>query len=230
MQANNNPDDRQHRRVKKRLTIDFWIFIAGASLVIYFRPFAHLFPDLEAYEGLHRDTWPEMVIYATAWALAKTIYPWGFRREEQHREIDLIKEDIKRGRITRPSFAVRWLFILCMLALVSLGWFGTGPYRTHLLALAVPLFLLFVAMELNIVIHPGESLIPDARDELLTFFKTRMLQAGYITAVATLAVLYLIYLFAPDYVGLVLPVVLVLCLLVPALVYRRLDHRAAADG
>ncbi|MGH8428179.1 MAG: hypothetical protein ACRES7_09405 [Gammaproteobacteria bacterium] len=229
MRTANNQDGGQ-RRVKNRFTTDFWVFIAGGALVAYFRPFAHLFPALEAYEEVHRATWPEVVIYATAWAAIKTIYLWGFRRAQQHQEIELVKEDIKRGRIARPSFAVRWLFILCLLALVSLGWFGTGTSRSHLLAPAIPLFLLFVAMELNIVIHPGEALIPDRRDELLTFFKARMLQAGYITAVATLAILYLIYLFAPNYVGLVLPVVLVLCLLVPALVYRRLDHRAAADG
>jgi hypothetical protein len=230
MQANNNQNGSQRRRVKERFTIGFLIFMVGGLLVIYFRPFAYIFPGLDAYEGLHHATSLELVIYAMASIFVKAIYLWRFRREEQRQEIELVREDIKRGRITRPSFAVRWLFILCMLTLVSLGWFGTGHSRARLLAAAVPLFLIFVGAELNIVIHPGESLIPDARDELLTFFKARMLQAGYITAIATLAVLYLIYLLAPDYVGLVLPIVLVLCLLVPALVYRRLDRRAAADG
>lgn len=57
-----------------------------------------------------------------------------------------------------------------------------------------------------------------------------MLQAGYVAAIAALAAMYLVYLFAPGYMGLLLPLVLAVCLLVPSLVYIRLDRRAAADG
>ncbi|MGH9524788.1 MAG: hypothetical protein ACRD3E_19870 [Terriglobales bacterium] len=67
------------------------------------------------------------------------------------------------------------------------------------------------------------------RLELLIFFKARMLQAGYITAILAIAALYLISLFAPGYIGLVLPLGLAACLLVPSVVYDRLDHQAAAD-
>lgn len=222
MQTNHKPD---HPRLRRLWTLDLWMFLAGSALVIYFRPFAQLFPGLEAYESIHRSTWLEIAIYATAWALVKTIYLWGFRRGEQRRDFAAIKEDIETGRMKRISFAARWIFILFMLALVSLGWFGA-----HVLTIAVPLFLLFVAMELNIIIHPGDSVLPNPSDELLLFFKARMLQAGYITAISALVTLYLVYLFAPGYVGLLLPIVMVLCLLVPGLVYRHLDDRAATDG
>lgn len=75
-----------------------------------------------------------------------------------------------------------------------------------------------------------DTLMPDARDELLMFFKARMLQAGYVTGIAVLAALYLIYLLAPAYIGLLIPVGLAICLLVPGLVYRHLDRQAATDG
>jgi hypothetical protein len=85
-------------------------------------------------------------------------------------------------------------------------------------------------VELNIVLHPGDSFMPNPHDELLTFFKGRMLQAGYITAVLALACVYVVSLFAARYLTVLLPVVLTASLLVPGLVYRRLDRRADADG
>jgi hypothetical protein len=82
----------------------------------------------------------------------------------------------------------------------------------------------------HIIVHPGETELPDPRDELLAFFKARMLQAGYVASIAALVVLYLTYLFAPMYVGLLLPTVLASCLLIPSLVYNRLDYQAGSDG
>jgi hypothetical protein len=128
------------------------------------------------------------------------------------------------------SFAARWLLILCTLGLVILGWIAPEPFRGRILAVAVPLFLLFCAVELNCIVHPGETYFPDPRDELLAFFRARMLRAGYVASIAALAVLYLTYLFVPMYLGLLLPVVLTACLLVPGLVYNRLDHQAESDA
>ena len=128
------------------------------------------------------------------------------------------------------AFAARWLFILSTLGLVIFGWVAPEPHRTHILALSVPLFLLFCAVELNVIVRPGETLLPDPGDELLAFFKARMLQAGYVASIAALVALYLTYLFAPAYVGLLLPAVLTACLLVPSLVYNRLDRQAGRDG
>ena len=162
------------------------MFLACSILVQYSRPFAHFLPGLRAYERIHGD-WPEFTILITVWALVKTIHLFGFRREERRAEMAAIKDDIQSGRRKRMSFTARWLFMLCVLGMVSLGWFGAGPARTRLLALAVPLFMLFAAVELNIVIHPGESLMPDPRDELLMFFKARMLQAGYMSAIGSTA-------------------------------------------
>jgi len=56
------------------------------------------------------------------------------------------------------------------------------------------------------------------------FFRARMLKAGYVTAIAALVGLYLTSLFATQYVGLLLPIVLTVSLLVPAVIYHRLDR------
>jgi hypothetical protein len=57
-----------------------------------------------------------------------------------------------------------------------------------------------------------------------------MLKAGYVTAIVALAGLYLTSLFASQYIGLLIPIVLTVSLLVPALVYRRFDQQADSGG
>ena len=104
-----------------------------------------------------------------------------------------------------------------------LGIEAREPIGTRILAL---LFLLFAAVELNFIIHPGETLRPDPHDELLLFFRARMLKVGYVTAILALTALYFASLFASPYVGLLVPIALTISLLVPALVYRRLDRQA----
>jgi len=69
----------------------------------------------------------------------------------------------------------------------------------------------------------------DPHDELLNFFKARMLQAGYTTAMLSVSALFLVSLFTPKYVGVLLPVVLTISLLAPAIVYVRLDRQAGTD-
>jgi hypothetical protein len=126
--------------------------------------------------------------------------------------------------------AARCVFLLGTLGLVCIGWYAPEPHSTKILALAVPLFLLFATLELSIVLRPGDAVLPNPRDELLMFFRARMLKAGYVTAIAALVGLYLTSLFATQYVGLLIPIVLTVSLLVPALVYRRLDHQAETGG
>ena len=205
------------------------VLLLGTLLVLRYAPFAHVF-GFESFEARHGGYMLDFYVYMTVWVIGKSIYLYFFSRKQGAAELAAVKNALRHGRLKRMSFAARWLFILCMLALVSLGWVAPEPHRTYILAVAAPLFLLFCASELNIVVHPGEALIPNPRDELLAFFKSRMLQAGYVASIAALVVLYLTYLFAPIYVGLLLPVVLTGCLLIPSLVYNRLDRLAGSDG
>jgi hypothetical protein len=209
--------------------IETALLVIGQLFVLRYTPFARVF-GFESFEARHGSYMLDSLIYMAAWVVGKSIYSYFFRREQQATELAAFKDALRYGRVKRMSFAARWLFILCTLSLVIFGWIASGPDRARLLAVAVPLFLLFCAVELNIIVHPGEAVFPDARDELLAFFKARMLQAGYVASIAALVVLYLIALLAPRYVGLLLPAVLTACLLVPSLVYNRLDHQAGSDG
>jgi hypothetical protein len=203
--------------------------LATSIFVTLDTPLARWF-DFESFEARHGGYRLEFGIWLACWTLGKTLYLYFFRRTQIAAEKAAFRSALAQGRVKRMSFTSRWVLIFCLLGIVSIGWAAPQPHRTHILTLAIPLFLLLCAAELNVIIHPGESLMPNPADELLTFFKARMLQAGYITAIAALTVLYLIYLVAPSYIGLILPVVLAACLLVPSLVYNGLDRRAAADG
>ena len=158
-----------------------------ADLVDAVRGF-HWFNSLSRSERLSWLRVLDSQIYIAACVVGKLIYLHFFRREQQAAERAAFKDALRHGRVKRMSFAARWLFILCTLGLVIFGWIASGPDRTRLLVVAVPLFLLFCAVELNIIVHPGETVLPDARDELLAFFKARMLQAGYVASIAALVV------------------------------------------
>jgi len=203
--------------------------LAGFLFFLFYRPFAHL-PGFQSFEERHGGYNFDVGAFFVIWIIGKSLYLYFFRRGRGAAERAALRDALRHGRVKRMPLAARWLFILSFLGLVILGWSAPPPHRTSILVLGVPLFLLFCAVELNLVVHPGETLLPDPRDELLAFFKSRMMQAGYVAAIAALAALYLAYLFAPAYIGLLLPLVLAACLLVPSLVYIRLDRRAAADG
>ena len=212
-------------RLTKPFTLRRWIRLtilsAANVLVIYYRPFANLL-GIEAFE-VHHGVWPEVAILCGALIVLKTVSLLIFRRSEQLAEFASLKEALLQGRVKRMSLAARCIFLLGALALVSVGWFSIG---TRILALAVPLFLLFSAVELNFIIHPGETELPDPHDELLLFFRARMLKVGYVTAILALTALYVASLFASPYMGLLVPIALTISLLVPAFVYRRLDRQA----
>jgi hypothetical protein len=53
-----------------------------------------------------------------------------------------------------------------------------------------------------------------------------MLKVGYVAAILALAALYLTSLFASAYLGLIVPIALTICLLVPGFIYDRLDRQA----
>lgn len=204
------------------------LLVTGALIVLRYTPFARLF-GFESFEARHGGYMLDFYVYMAASLVGKSIYLYFFCRRQGAAKLGSFKDALRHGRVKRMSFVSRWLFILCTLALVILGWSAPEPHRKHILTIAVPLFLLFCAVELNCVVHPGETVMPNSNDELLAFFKARMLQAGYIAAIAALVVLYLTYLFAPTYVGLLLPAVLTACLFVPGLVYNRLDHQAGSN-
>jgi hypothetical protein len=206
-----------------------WLAVMGAAylLAAHYRPFAHLF-DFTAFEERHGD-WPEILLTLTVLIALKAIYLRAFRHSTSRTELEALKQQMAQGRLKRLPLSVRSVFLLCMLSLVSLGWYAPEPHGGRILAIAVPLFLLFAAIEFSAVVRPGESVLPDPRDELLLFFRARMLKVGYITAILALVSLYLVSLFANTYVGLLLPFVLTLSLLTPAFLYSRLNRQAGPD-
>jgi len=209
-----------------------WIELAVVGtaflLAAHYKPFAHLL-DFTAFEERHGD-WPETLLMLAVLIALKALYLRTFRQSESRAELAAIKQQVAHGRMKRLPLSVRSVFLLCTLSLVSLGWYAPEPHGGRILAIAVPLFLLFAAIEFSAVVHPGDSVLPDPRDELLLFFRARMLKVGYITAILALIGLYLVSLFANTYVGLLLPFVLTISLLTPAFLYSRLNRQAGPDG
>jgi len=122
---------------------------------MYFKPFSYLF-------GFHGQ-WAEISILFAVLIVSKAIYLWGFRRSEQLAELAAVKDDLRQGRLKRMPLAARCAFLLATLGLVCIGWYAPEPHSTKILALAVPLFLLFAAMELSTVLRPGDLVLQNPR-------------------------------------------------------------------
>jgi hypothetical protein len=213
------------RRWTPRAALEIGVEVGVFVALVSYSPLARLgLADFEARHGL----WPEILVAGALLVLAKVAYLRFFRREEVHAELAALRADIVSGRLKRMPLGARCGALLLALALV-IGGSLMGPAGKALLVIGVPMFLLFAASELNILLHPGDSLMPDAKDELLMFFKARTLQVGYATAILSLAVLYIVSLFGTRYMGLLVAMVLALSLLVPAFAYRRLDRQAGLD-
>src|ERR1700678_865071 len=131
-------------RLTKPFTLRRWIRLtilsAANGLVMYYRPFANLL-GIEAFE-VHHGVWPEVAILCGALIVLEAVYLRIFGRSEQLAQFASLREALLQGRVQRMSLATRCIFLLGALALVSVGWF---PIGTRILALAVPLFLLFSA-------------------------------------------------------------------------------------
>lgn len=138
-------------------------------------------------------------------------------------------QDLQLGRVRRRSFASRSVTLLIALALVVAGESTLGWIRMACLLLGVPLLLFFGIEELVIILRPGDFIFTNPRDELLTFFRGRTLQAGYGIGILSLSTLFILSLLAPRYVALVLPIALTVTLLTPSLLFNRLDRQAGAD-
>jgi hypothetical protein len=224
-----NDERKSSHSVRRRLTPEEVLVMAVQvtllMAVVWYRPLARLgLADFEARHG----AWPEFVAAGVLLVLVRTAYLRFFRRAQTREEIAALREDIRSGRMKRMSLAARCVWLLLALGLLSGGTL-MGPGGQGLLVIGVPMFLLFVAAELAVVLYPGNSLMPDPHDELLMFFKAKMLQVGYCTAILSLAVLYVVSLFGTRYLGLLVAVVLALSLMVPAFAYRQLDRRAGPD-
>jgi di/tricarboxylate transporter len=164
------------------------------------------------------------------WITGKAVYQHYFRREQRRAEFEAGKEQLRQGRVRRMSLVGRCVVQLVILGIVALGWLGHEKDGSWLgLSVFVPLFVLFAAAELNVTLQPGDFLFPDPRDELMGFFKTQMLRAGYLTALAAMLVVFVVSLFAQKFATVLLPVALSVSLLVPGFVYSRLD-RAVQEG
>jgi hypothetical protein len=223
-------DERESRRsMRRRWTLrnvlNIAIQVSWLWAFIWYQPLAHL--GLASFEARH-GLLPEIVAASVLSVLVKSAYLHFFRREETRAEHAALRADIRSGRMKRMPLAARCVVLFLTLAMV-IGGTLLGPAGKGLLIIGVPMFLLFAAAELAVVLYPGNSLLPDPHDELLLFFKARTLQVGYVTAILSLAVLYVISLFGTHYLGLFVAVVLALSLMVPAFAYRRLDRRAGPD-
>jgi hypothetical protein len=153
-----------------------------------------------------------------------------FRRKARRAEAAAFSADLRQGRVKRMSLPSRSAVMLTSLGLVVAGSLLQGPYRAGCLVLGAPVLLLFALEELNIILRPGDSVsLSDRQDELVAFFRARTLQVGYCVAILSLFTLYLVSLFASQFVLVLLPVVLTISLLAPSLLYSRLDRRAEAD-
>jgi hypothetical protein len=224
-----NGEPNSPRSMHRRLTAGNVLSIAiNASLVaaaVWYRPLAHLgLADFDARHG----AWADFVAVAVLLGLAKTVYTFVVRREKTRAEMTALRADIVSGRLKRMSLAKRCTALLLALALV-VGGSLMGPPGKGLLVVGVPLFLLLAASEVTVVLHPGDALLPDPHDELLMFFKARTLQVGYVTAILSLAALYVVSLFGTRHLGMLVAVVLAVSLLVPAFAYRRLDRLAGPN-
>jgi hypothetical protein len=196
--------------------------LAGA---VWYRPLARIgLGDFEARHG----AWTNIAAVALVAMLAKTLYHFVWRPQQTRAEMAALRADIVSGRLKRMSLAARCTLLAFALALVA-GGSLMGAQGKGLLVIGVPLFLLFAAAELNILLHPGDAVLPNPHDELLLFFKARTLQVGYVTAIALLAAVYVASLFGTRYLGLLLAVVLAVSLMVPAFAYHRLDRRAGPN-
>lgn len=203
------------------------IDVGLVGLVLWTRPLARL--GLEEFETRH-GSWPEFVFAGVLLVLVR----WAYLRYiglEQHRAgWAAALQEMRTNPPKRMSLLGRSMGLLIALALVIAGSLIPGHDGRAVLIIGVPMFLLFVLVELNILLRPGDTVLPDPHDELMNFFKARTLQVGYFTAIVSLAALYVIGLFQARYVEMLLPVVLAISLLVPAFAYRRLDRRASTDG
>lgn len=139
------------------------------------------------------------------------------------------REDLRRGRVRRMTFISRSGVLLIALALVVVGELVPGWGRAACLLFGVPLLFIFGLEELIIILNPGDFIFPNPRDELLSFFRGRTLQAGYGVAILSLATIFILSLCAPRYVTLALPIALTATLLTPSFLFNRLDRQAGAD-
>ena len=201
--------------------IEIALVIAGSLLLRFILSHFSWFQKLEE----HHRFWTELV---PIW-LVVIPFLYFFRRKHRLAENQAYSEDLRQGRVKRMSLVSRCVVILFTLGLVVTGSLMQGPDGTFYLLLGVPAFFLFAGAELVLILRPGNSVLGDPHDELLNFFKARMLQAGYTTALLSVSALYLCSLFSTKYVGVLLPVVLTVSLLAPGFVYVRLDRQAGAD-
>ena len=223
-------DDASGSRVRDRHSywrgVGFtWVDLAlvtAASVALRF-VLGH-FPWFQTFEARH-TFWADLI---PIWVVCIAL-PLFFRRKARLAEQAAFREDLREGRVKRMSLASRSAVMLVSLALVVTASFIQGPYEAVCLVLGVPVLLLFAAEELNIILRPGDSVLTDRHDELLAFFRARTLQVGYSVAILSLVTVYLVSLFASQYVSVLLPIVLTISLLAPSLFYNRLDRRAETD-
>lgn len=194
------------------------------ALILMIRVGLENVPAFRAFEARHTflaDVLPLWTVCA--------FFLFFFRRKARLAELASSREALARGRVRRMSLPARWAILLIALGLVVAGAVIDAPMRTALLIAGVPMLLLFGAEELNIVLRPGNFVVPDTRNELLAFFKSRAVQVGYAVAIVSLAGGYILSLFKPEYIRIVLPICLIVSLLVPTLVFSRLDQQGGPN-
>lgn len=202
-------------------------YVAICLLVWKFRPLAHLLADDRLDTGVY------LVIETTGllivWIIVKAILLSTLFRDQQRAEYHAAVAALRARQVERASLLTRCVIQLVVLGVVTLGWVDHQQNGNWWGLLAfVPVFIVFALAELSVTLRPGDRLIPDPHDELMQFFRARMLRAGYLSALACMLVVFLASLIAPRYASLLVLVALSVTLLVPGFSYARLDREAAA--
>ena len=177
------------------------------------------------------SSWPDSLAWLLVAVIGKTVWLRVFRKEQRNAERERLRADLLNGRILRMPFAARIGGLLVSLVLA----FGGALLRQvghavepSMFWIVWAAFLFFVLQETACLLAPGEALLPDPNDELLAFFRGRVLKAGFSAAVASLATVSLLACFLPVAVAPALPVCLAASVLLPACLLRRFEHEADA--
>ena len=176
-------------------------------------------------------SWPDTLAWLLIAIVGETVWSRCTRRGRAARARR--RADLLAGRVLRMPFAARVGVLLgsmvLVLGVVALRRSGHAV-EPGMVAIAWVVFLTAVLHETACLMLPGASVLPDPRDELMAFFRGRVLMAGFAAAIASLALVSLLAVFLPAAMVAALPVCLAASVLIPAWLLRRLEREAdAAD-
>lgn len=214
-----------------------WLWLRvlpGVALLIAFISFHPVERVLHQDHDLSNPlTWKDALAWLVIMVLIKETWMRLFRRQQLQDEKQKLRTDLLAGHLQRMSFTARTIGTFVSLLLVLLGewsWYHNARASIPFLSISGVLFLFFVLQEVSILLVPGNSLLPNRNDELLSFFSARVLRIGFAFAIAGLTVMSLLALFRPSVLAPILPIWLALSVFLPALRLNRYEHEADVGG